>query len=74
MLWTGSHLWSPGYSTGMWGALADSQMFDAAKDLVFSDSAMRWTWPRTAAAAGAFVRPAPYALAQHFAPVTLARF
>eukprot|EP01045_Picozoa_sp_COSAG04_P038025 COSAG04_NODE_9990_length_814_cov_1.548252_1_plen_229_part_00 len=74
MLWTGSHLWSPGYGTGMWGALANSQMFDAAKDLVFSDSAMRWTWPRTAAAAGAFVRTAPYALAQHFAPVTLARF
>ena len=51
-LW--SHLWCPGYNTGPWGSMAAPQMFDEAKDMVFAESAMRWTWPRTAAAAGAF--------------------
>lgn len=51
-LW--SHLWSPGYSTGPWGHLDVPQMFDEAKDLIFAESVLRWTWPRTAAAAGAF--------------------
>jgi hypothetical protein len=30
-------------TTGPWGALDVPQMFDAGKDLVFSESAMRWT-------------------------------
>lgn len=51
-LW--SQLWCPGAQTGAWGRLDVPQMFDSSKDLVFSESAMRWTWPRTAAAAGSF--------------------